>query len=102
YFVINQEIAKPSGGGPSRRFVQLRGVEDAEVAGKVHDIALLKGEWFGREGAVESGKGQSVVPCVLGEGASAAFGADYGKDKLDVGDAVELGNLDMVGGGVVE
>jgi putative ABC transport system permease protein len=101
YFVINQEIAKP-GSGPARRFVQLRGVDDAEVAGKVHDIALLKGEWFGREGAVDVGKGRSVVPCVLGEGASAAFGADYGKDKLDVGDTFKLGNLDMVVVGVMK
>jgi putative ABC transport system permease protein len=101
YFVINQEIPKP-GSGPSRRFVQLRGVEDAEVAGKVHDIALLKGEWFGREGAVETSKGHSSVPCVLGEGAAAAFGADYGKDKLDVGDTFKLGNLDMVVVGVMK
>ena len=101
YFVINQEIAKP-GTGPARRFVQLRGVEDAEVAGKVHDISLLKGEWFGREGAVEMSKGHSSVPCVLGEGASAAFGADYGKDRLDVGDTFKLGNLDMVVVGVMK
>jgi putative ABC transport system permease protein len=101
YFVINQEIAKPSGGGPARRFVQLRGVEDAEVAAKVHDISLLKGEWFGREGVAESGKGQSAVPCVLGEGAAAAFGNDHGKDRLDVGDVFKLGNLDMVVVGVM-
>lgn len=102
YFVINQEIAKPQGGGPARRFVQLRGVEDAEVAGKVHDIPLLSGDWFGREGGVESGKGQSVVPCVLGEGAAAAFGADYGKDRLNVGDVFKLGNLDMMVVGIMK
>jgi putative ABC transport system permease protein len=101
YFVINQEIAQP-GSGPTRRFVQLRGVDDAEVAGKVHDIALLKGEWFGREGAVDVGKGRSVVPCVLGDGAAAAFGADHGKDRLDVGDTFQLGNLDMVVVGVMK
>lgn len=101
YFVINQEVNRP-GSAPSRRFVQLRGVEDAEVAGKVHDIALLKGEWFGREGAVDVGKGRSVVPCVLGEGAAAAFGDDYGKARLDVGDTFKLGNLDMVAAGVMK
>ena len=102
YFVINQEIARPTGGGPARRFVQLRGVEDGEIAGKVHDITLLKGEWFGREGAVSTGKGQTVVPCVMGEGAAAAFGNDYGKDRLDVGDVFKLGNLDMVVSGVMK
>lgn len=102
YFVINQEIARPRGGGPARRFVQLRGVEDGEIAGRVHDITLLKGDWFGREGAVSSGKGQTVVPCVMGEGAAAAFGNDYGKDRLDVGDVFKLGNLDMVVTGVMK
>src|SRR5262249_22134702 len=73
YFVINQEIAKPAGGGPTRRFVQLRGIEDAEVALKVHDITLLKGDPFGSEGAVRLSDGSTAVPCALGEGAAAAF-----------------------------
>src|SRR5262245_7859597 len=101
YFVINQEIAKPTG-GQLRRFVQLRGIEDAEVAGKVHDIALLKGEWFGSEGAVVIRPGVTAVPAVLGEGAAAAFGSDYGRDKLDVGDTFRLGDLDMVVVGVMK
>lgn len=102
YFVINQEIAQP-GSGPKRRFVQLRGIDDAEVAGKVHDIDLLPGgEWFGREGGVTVGVGQTATPCVLGEGAAAAFGADYGRDKLKVGDTFTIGNLDMVVTGVMK
>jgi ABC-type antimicrobial peptide transport system permease subunit len=101
YFVINQEINRP-GSGPKRRFVQLRGIEDGEVAGKVHGIELLKGDWFGREGAVSTGKGQSMVPCVLGEGAAVAFGADYGKEKLDVGDTFKIGDLDMIVSGVMK
>ncbi|HVK13778.1 MAG TPA: hypothetical protein VM597_33860, partial [Gemmataceae bacterium] len=96
YFVINQEIAKP-GAGPKRRFVQLRGIEDGEVAGRVHDIELQPGgEWFGREGGVSVGGGQTATPCVLGEGAAAAFGADYGRDSLRVGDQFVIGNLDMI------
>src|SRR5262245_4668035 len=102
YFVINQEIAKPSGGGPLRRFVQLRGVEDADIAGKVHDIPLLKGEWFGREGGVQVGKDETAVPCVLGEGAAAAFGSDYGRDKLEVGDRFRLGDLNMIVVGIMK
>jgi putative ABC transport system permease protein len=101
YFVINQEIAKP-GAGPKRRFVLLRGIDDAEVAGKVHDISLLKGEWFGREGSVVLANGATAVPCVLGEGAASAFGADYGKVRLDVGDVFKLGDLDVVVVGVMK
>lgn len=101
YFVINQEIAKP-GAGPKRRFVLLRGIDDAEVAGKVHDISLLKGDWFGREGSVALGNGATAVPCVLGEGAASAFGTDYGKDRLDVGDLFKLGDLDVVVVGIMK
>jgi ABC-type antimicrobial peptide transport system permease subunit len=95
YFVINQEVNRP-GSGPTRRFVQLRGIEDAEVAGKVHGIELAKGEWFGRQGGVEISEGVTVVPCVVGEGAAVAFGNDYGKDRLEVGDTFALGNLRML------
>jgi len=102
YFVINQEIARPRGGGPARRFVQLRGVDDAEVAGQVHGISLLKGEWFGREGSVVLADGSTAVPAVLGEGAASAFGADYGRDRLDTGETFQLGDLRMVVVGVMK
>jgi ABC-type lipoprotein release transport system permease subunit len=102
YFVINQEIAKPTGDGPLRRFVQLRGIDDAEAAAKVHDIKLLRGDWFGREGGIALADGSTAVPCVLGEGAAAAFGADHGRDKLDVGDRFKLGDTPMVVVGIME
>ena len=102
YFVINQEIAKPTGDGPARRFVQLRGLDDGEIGGKVHDIALAKGEWFGREGAVSIAGGATAVPCVLGEGAASAFGADYGRKQLDIGDVFKIGDLDMVVVGIMK
>src|SRR5262245_60505235 len=101
YFVINQEIPKPSG-VQVRRFVQLRGVEDADVAAKVHDIPLLKGEWFGSEGAVRLADGTTAVPCVLGEGAAAAYGTDHGRDRLDVGDTFKLGDTPMVVVGIMK
>jgi len=102
YFVINQEIAKPTGDGPARRFVQLRGLDDGEVGGKVHDITLAKGEWFGREGAISIADGGTAVPCVLGEGAASAFGADYGRKQLDIGDVFKIGDLDMVVVGIMK
>jgi putative ABC transport system permease protein len=101
YFVINQEIAKPSG-TQVRRFVQLRGIENAEIAGKVHDITLLEGEWFGDEGAVTLKTGGTAVPCVVGEGAAAAYGDDVGRGRLKTGDTFKLGDLDMYVSGVMK
>ncbi len=101
YFVINQEIPNPTG-EQVRRFVQLRGIEDADIASKVHDIKLLKGEWFGREGAVTLADGSKAVPCVVGEGAAAAFGADFGRDRLNVGDQFKLGDTGMVIVGIMQ
>ncbi len=93
YFIVNQESPTVRG---KRRFVQLRGLEDAVIAGKVHNLELLKGEWFGREGSVALPDGTTAVPCVVGEGAAAAFADDYGREKMDVGDTFTLGDLKMV------
>ena len=82
--------------------MQLRGIDDAEVAAKVHDITLLKGEWFGREGAITLGDGSTAVPCVLGEGASAAFGADYGRDDSIWAIASSIGDTPMVVVGIMK
>jgi ABC-type antimicrobial peptide transport system permease subunit len=102
YFVISQEVNAPDGTTTSR-FIQVRGVEDAEMAGKVHDIELHKGgEWFGREGAVSIGASGTAVPCVLGEGAASALGADAGKEKLNVGDVFKIGDLDMIVVGIMK
>ncbi|WP_020472258.1 ABC transporter permease [Zavarzinella formosa] len=99
YFVINQESPAVPG---KRRFVQLRGLEDAIVAGKVHNIELLKGEWFGREGSMALPDGSTGTPCVVGEGAAAAFADDYGREKMDVGDTFLLGDLKMVIVGIMK
>lgn len=102
YFVINQEIPNPSG-EQVRRFVQLRGIDDAQAASRVHQIDLHPGgEWFGTEGAVRLNDGTTAVPCVLGEGAAAAFGADYGRDRLVVGDRLKIGDTPMVVVGVMK
>ena len=102
YFVISQEVAGKNGGKSRIRFAQLRGIDDAEIAGKVHDVSLIKGEWFGREGSVALADGTTAVPCVLGEGAASAWGDDYGKARLDVGDKFKLGDLMMVVCGVMK
>ena len=102
YFVINQAIAVRAGEKPRRRFVQLRGVVDAFVSAKVHNIDMLEGEWFGREGGVSVGGDATACPAVLGEGAAAKFAEDLGKPKLKVGDQFKLGDLPMIVSGIMK
>jgi len=102
YFVINQSVPVKPGERPRRRFVQLRGVTDSFVSGKVHNIELLEGDWFGREGGVDVGDGKTACPVVMGEGAAARFAEDLGKAKLKVGDTFKLGDLDMVVSGIMK
>jgi putative ABC transport system permease protein len=102
YFVINQAVAVKAGEKPRRRFVQLRGMADSYIAAKVHNVELLEGDWFGREGGVDVGGGKIACPAILGEGAAAKFAEDLGKSKLKVGDQFKLGDLDMVVSGIMK
>src|SRR5262249_59148362 len=63
YVVVGQPLGKPRPDGqpPRRSFVQVRGVEDPEVAAAVHRLELLPGgKWWGNgvgalPGAAEDG-----------------------------------------------
>jgi ABC-type lipoprotein release transport system permease subunit len=52
YSIATQEIPPSSPDGkPTYRFLQVRGVEDAEMSGKVHGLSLQPGgKWFSRAG----------------------------------------------------
>ena len=91
YFTVNEAV--PNGNG-KRRFVQLRGIRDPEIAGLVHGIELKPGgEWFTPVGARKSADGPQVLyECVLGEGVAATFGGDVGKKSLEPGDTFRLGD----------
>ncbi|MFO0905448.1 MAG: ABC transporter permease [Pirellulales bacterium] len=107
YIVVNQPIENAAAGRPKRRFVQVRGIEDALVSAEVHDVQLYEGgEWFSAAG-VQAGEasatgeaGESVIEAVVGEGVAREFGRDpYAKDfdsvkrlnRLDVGDLFRMG-----------
>ncbi len=71
YSIVTQEIppAEPDG-RPTYRFLQVRGVEDPEMAGKVHNLPLKPGgRWLERQGS----------EIVLGEGIARTL-------RLSVGD----------------
>ena len=87
YYSINMEIANSN--PPRRRFVQMRTLEDADIAAAVHEVKLFPGgSWFS-----QSGTDNGRIQCVLGEGAAETLGEDFGKKRLQVGDEFSLGQM---------
>ncbi len=99
-------------GNNRRRFVQVRGIEDGVIAGKVHGLPLLPGgKWFSSAGVQElpaaesaSGKGSQLpaIQAVLGEGVARELARDYKKDRLEIGDVFELGPRRWIVVGVMQ
>ncbi|MFM7073456.1 MAG: ABC transporter permease, partial [Planctomycetota bacterium] len=107
YIVVNQPIANAESGRPKRRFVEVRGVEDALISGAVHGVELYDGgSWFSAAG-VQAGEataegvaGESVIEAVVGEGVAREFARDPDSrnlpsvkrlQRLDVGDTMRMG-----------
>jgi cell division protein FtsX len=134
YVFINQPTTGPDGRS-KHRFLQVRGLEDPDVAAQVHDLMLLPGgNWFS-VGGVQEAKSEnggskiedrragsvmtpmedrdrgvdtprspsanppssilnpqsSLIEAVLGESIAQEFGADRGKQSLQIGDTFDLG-----------
>ncbi len=97
YYAINQPV--PNSNPPKRRFVQLRTVEDPQIAAAVHNVELYPGgRWFGPSGV----DNQSRIQCVLGEGVAGVLGEDFGKKRLAPGDTFQLGDMVWVVTGVMK
>lgn len=96
YVIMTHMVPNPQPSGRKRRFVQMRGVEDAEIAAAVHKIDLAAGTWFQGirkvEVEVDGSKRVETAPeVVLGHGVARTFGSDLGKDTLVPGDVVKIG-----------
>jgi ABC-type lipoprotein release transport system permease subunit len=93
FVVGNQQIPVAPGEKPRRRFVQIRGIENPQIAGKVHGLKLQPGgQWFSEAG-VEQGQGdagQNLIQAVMGNGLAAEMGRDLGTSPLAVGDTFSL------------
>jgi hypothetical protein len=93
-------------GARGRRFLSVRGVEDAVTSGKVHGLPLHEGgSWFSAAGVRAlpgSATGEQAVECVIGEGLSRELGPDQGKAALAVGDVFELGPRKWVVTGILQ
>jgi ABC-type lipoprotein release transport system permease subunit len=95
YQVINQPLPNAPVSGRTRRFIQVRGVEDPVVSGKVHGLEVHDGgRWFDEGSGVQMVPGGGTEPYVegvLGEGIAREMGHDRGKPSLAPGDTFELG-----------
>jgi putative ABC transport system permease protein len=105
YMVVNQPIENATADSArKRRFVQVRGLNDAPISGLVHKMALKEGEWFSEVGVQErpSSVGGTAIQAVLGEGIAREFGRDRGLKSLAVGDEFDLGPAKWVVVGIMD
>jgi ABC-type antimicrobial peptide transport system permease subunit len=87
YIFANQELP-PSGTGEEReRLLQMRGVDDPIMAGKVHGVELEQGQWFSPSGLNNQGEYQIV----LGHGMAKVFGQDKGTGPVGPGETITIG-----------
>lgn len=94
YMVVNQPIENADeNSARKRRFVQVRGLNDPEIAGRVHQMQLKAGAWFSDAGVqpLQGESGGNAIQAVLGEGIAREFGRDRGLPSLSVGDVFDLG-----------
>jgi putative ABC transport system permease protein len=106
YIVVNQPIPNAKPGQRQRRFLQLRGLKDPAVTGRVHNIGLHPGgAWFAQAGVQPlpgSSTGEQAIQAVLGEGIARELGADQGKPSLGVGDVFPMGDRQWVVVGILK
>lgn len=93
-------------GQEKKRFVQVRGVVDPEIAGLVHDLPLREGRWFSEAGVLTPAGAKpgerDQVEAVLGAGVAREFGALQGKASLAIGDTFELSDRSWVVVGIAD
>jgi len=110
YMVVNQPLANSPPGRPKRRFLQLRGIDDPQIAGRVHQVQLdPTGTWFSTAGVREGAVGeQSMIECVVGEGLARQMAQDdtklqaAGKTTLKTGDTFVLNERTWIIAGVMQ
>lgn len=126
YLVVNQPLQNPTPGRPKSRFTQVRGLDDAEMGGRVHGLKLYPGgAWISpagvREAAAPNGEAKpqgekdaptqaAQIEAVIGEGVARVLAADRAggsstspaPQRLDVGATFPLGGRTWVVVGVMQ
>ena len=115
YLIVKQPVPNPKPGRPNSRFLQVRGITDASIAAKVHNIQLKSGNWFSAAGVEDrsgaDSKAAPAIQAVLGEGVAGELAGDRTPEevaaaknprRLDVGDHFRLGEEDWVVTGILK
>lgn len=110
YMVVNQPLLNAPEGRPKRRFLQLRGIDEPQIAGTVHEVTLGPGgSWFTEAGVREGQEpGQTMIECIVGEGLARQMAQDdtvlaaSGKKALDVGDTFSLNDRTWIITGIMK
>lgn len=113
YLIVVQPIEnQASGRAAGRRFLPVRGVDDIEVAARIHKMSLDNGRWLSREGVTSLEDGKSdALEALIGVGMASELGstrtieqlaAAKNKERLDVGEFFTLGERQFLVVGVMK
>jgi putative ABC transport system permease protein len=121
YLVVTQPIENPVPGRPKRRFMQVRGLDDSAMSGRVHGLELYPGgNWLSEAGVREveeknaTNTHESTAPplieAVVGEGVAHVLAGDKKRspgstppnERLDVGETFTLGDRKWIVVGVLK
>jgi ABC-type lipoprotein release transport system permease subunit len=110
YTVVNQPIKNAAPGGRQRRFLQVRGLEDPDIAARVHNMELYSGgKWFPEGGFQKRSRNvngkdvpETLHEVVVGEGIARDLGGDDHKSMLEVGDVFDIGPVKAVVVGIMK
>jgi ABC-type antimicrobial peptide transport system permease subunit len=103
YVIVNHVIPGASKGQRQRRFLQMRGIDNPDLAAKVHKITLQpNGTWFSGSAVRAIGKDDTAYEVVLGDGVARTFGQDRGQKSIKVGEVLEIGPRKWIVVGIME
>src|SRR5262245_54148855 len=90
YVILNHQLPHAIEGGRQRRFVQVRGLVDAQVAAGVHGLELAAGRWWSSSGVRRLDSGDEVWEAVIGDGLAKTFGLDKGTGPVGIGEILDV------------
>lgn len=99
YVIVNQLVPETG----RRRFIQMRGIDNGEMAAKVHNVKLQPGgSWFSPSGVRTIGKDETAYEIVVGDGIARTLGQDRGKPSIEVAEVLEIGPRKWIVVGILD
>ncbi|MCE9544192.1 MAG: ABC transporter permease [Planctomycetia bacterium] len=120
YVVVNQPVVDPAPRRPTRRLLQVRGVEDSAVSGRVHGLKLCPGgEWISAIGTREipaaaggpAGGINTASEALIGEGIAREMARDRtdaarakarDPERMAIGDTLLIANRPCIIVGIIQ